>query len=245
MFTLLDFTINDCANAPKPVGRAKKSTATKTAEDNIPWDQVPDDVYDNIDIVEGNAEGTKSFVYKKKRNGSKSDSQDIDNRPGNVYPEIIFDLISKYIKPEDVGRFAGINKSTYAITRTKSFWQNLYQNYCENSPLLPVRNRIENSYRIYGLRQRVIRALYHTYIIFMYRVLKHPLYDWRPAELLHKKCVNVWYSKAPDSPNWLISFKFKKGQPAENNGVVDVIEELGRVNANPEESNQVLEVCII
>lgn len=239
---ITDFTINDCANAPKPVGRVKKSTASETAIADIPWDQIPDDAFDNIDIVEEiNADGTKNLVYTKKKNGTKPELDVIADRPGIVYPEIVWYQISKYIKPEDIGNFAGINKTTYAITKLNSFWRSIYQCHCENNPKLPDRLKIENSYRNYGLRQRVIRALYHTYDLFIQQVFQQSFHDSKPHDLVRRRCVNVWFCKG--TSHWSIYFKFKKLQPTANKADIDIIEELGRIDANPEESSQVMEVC--
>lgn len=226
------------------MGRVKKSTANEAEVADIPWDQVSHDAIDHFDIVEEiYADGTKNFVYKKKINSSKSEPDDIKTRPGIIYPEIVWYQISKYIKPEDIGNFAGINKTTYSITGQKSFWRAIYKRYCENNTKLPNRLKIENSYRNYGLRQRVIRALYHTYDVFIQKVFQQSFHDCKPHELVRRRCVNVWFCKG--ASNWSIFFKFKKVQPMANIGDIDIIEELGRIDANPEESSQVLEVCII
>lgn len=232
-----DFTINDSANAPKPVGRVKKSTAVEPVAD-FSWDQIQDDDFDIVEEIA--ADGTKNFVYRKKKN-SKSEFVNIEDRPGVVYPEILWYQISKYIKPEDIGNFAGINKTTYAITRQKSFWRTIYKRYCERSPKLPDRLRIENSFKNYGLRQRVIRALYHTYDVFVKKVAQQALHDSKPHELVKRRCVNVWFCKG--TSHWSIYFKLKKLWPMERNGQFDFIEELGRIDANPEENAQVLQVC--
>ncbi|XP_072932452.1 transmembrane protein 183 [Epargyreus clarus] len=233
-----DFTINDSANAVKPVGRVKKSVAEPVPE--VSWDQIEDD---DLDIEEQvNADGTKQFVYKKKRNTSKSEVDDIDCRPGVVYPEIVWYLISQYIKPEDVGHFAGINKTTYSITKRESFWRTLYKRYCQNSKKLPERLRIENSYKLYGLRQRVIRALYHTYELFIKKVAKEAIQDSRPHQLVKRVCVDVWYRKGLSNSS--VFFKFKKLYPVQRieREQLDFVKELGRIDANPEEDSQVLQV---
>ncbi|XP_034829137.1 transmembrane protein 183 [Maniola hyperantus] len=230
-----DFTINDCANAPKPVSRVKKSVTTEPKPEKS-WDELQDDDFDIIE--ETNADGTKSFVYKKKRNHSKSET-DFQECPGVVYPEIVWYLISSYIKPEDVGNFAGINQATYSITKRESFWRALYKRYCQNNPKLPEKLRIENNYKLYGLRQRVIRALYHTYDVFIQKVQRQASHDSHPHELVRRRCVNVWYCKGPTY--WSVYFKLKKLKP-ERVKRVHFIEELGRIDANPEEDSQVLQV---
>ncbi|CAG9787975.1 unnamed protein product [Diatraea saccharalis] len=232
-----DFTINDCANAPKPVGKLKKSVDAAPPVE-LSWDQIQDEECDLVEEYDEN--GIKSIVYRKKRNHSKSEGDNNENA-GVIYPEIVWYLISKFIKPEDVGRFAGINKSTYAMTKRESFWRLLYQKYCKNNPNLPERLRLENSYKVYGLRQRVIRALYHSYEVFTKKVVNQSAHDSKPHELVKRCCVNVWFTKGLH--HWLIYFKFKKLHPMQRlQNTASLIEELGRVDANPEENSQVLQV---
>lgn len=235
--------MNDSANALKPVARVIKSVTTDSVVSDLAWDEISED---DLDIVEEkDADGTKSIVFKKKRNHSKTDIND-SGRPGIVYPEIIWYLISWYIKPEDIGNFAAINKATYAITKRESFWRTLYYRYCQYHPKLPQRLCIENSYKLYGLRQRVIRALYHTYDVFIKRILQQAPHDCQPHQLVKRRCVNVWYCKGPS--HWSVYFKLKKLQPmrrVEMNRNIDFIEELGRIDANPDEDSQVLQVSVI
>lgn len=230
-----DFTINDSANAPKPVGRVKKSVETEAVPEKT-WEDLQDD---DFDIIEGlNADGTKNFVYKKKRNHSKTETENNDN--AIEYPEIVWYLISPYIKPEDVGNFARINKATYAITKRESFWRALYKRYCQNNPKLPEKLRIENSYKLYGLRQRVIRALYHTYDVFVKKISQQATQESQPHQLVRRRCVNVWYCKAQSY--WFVYFKLKKSNTDTRVKSLDFIEELGRIDANPEMDSQVLQV---
>lgn len=180
-------------------------------------------------------------MYKKKKN-SKSESDKIEDRPGIEYPEIVWYLISPYIKPEEVGTFARINKATYSITLRESFWRALYKRYCQNNPKLPDKLKIENSYKLYGLRQRVIRALYHTYEVFIRRVIQQASQESRPHNLVKRRCVNVWYCKG--ATYWFVYFKLKKFNPENRIKTLNFIEELGRIDANPEEDSQILQVCI-
>lgn len=224
------------------MGKLKKSVVTEPPSSELSWDQLQDGDFDIIEEV--NEDGIKNFVYKKKRNHSKSETANINEQSGIDYPEIVWYHISKYIKPEDVGRFAGINTTTYALTKTETFWRSLYRDYCENHPKLPERLRLENSYKVYGLRQRVIRALYHTYDVFVKKIAQNAAHDSRPHLLVKRRCVNVWFCKGPLL--WSIFFKFKKQFPLqrlETTGL-NFIEELGRVDANPEEDSQVLQVIV-
>ncbi|XP_063826343.1 putative transmembrane protein 183BP [Ostrinia nubilalis] len=228
-----DFTINDSANASKCGDKIKKSVCTVPAPEDLSWDQIDDD----LDIVEEvNEDGTKTFVYKKKKHPKQDD---MDARPGIVYPEIVWYMIARFIRPEDVGRFAAINKATYAITKRESFWTSLYKDYCQGHPKLPYRLRLENSFRVYGLRQRVIRSLHHTYDVFFKR--EDP--ECRPHRLVKSRCVNIWFDKGPSL--WTIFFKFRKQSAIRkllSSSTNDFVEELGKLDANPEEDSQVLKV---
>lgn len=228
-----DFTINDCANAPKPVKAIRKPAPVLKPTMEVSWDEADDDTEFIPEIA---ADGTKHLVFTKKKNKSS-----IDERPGIEYPEILFYLLSKYIKPEDIGSFARINKSAYSVTKSKAFWILQYKRHCENHPDLPDRLRAD-SLKAYGLRQTVIRALYHTYDKFTRRICRK---DAHPSVLVNWVCVNVWYKRG--LTYWNVYFKLKKPQvpTGQNNVEKDMIEELGRVDANPEEGALVLMVCIL
>lgn len=43
------------------------------------------------------------------------------------YPADLWFLISGYIRPEDVGRFALICRQSYNVTRSSGFWRQLYR----------------------------------------------------------------------------------------------------------------------
>jgi hypothetical protein len=233
-----DITLYDSADSPTPVIKLKKSVQTVRPGD-LSWEQVHDE-YNIVEEMDDN--GTKKFVYKNKKNHSKSDD-DVDNRPGVVYPEIVWYHIARFIKPEDICRFACINKSTYSMTKRENFWRMLYKKHCEYHPNLPERLRLENSFRTYGLRQRVIRALYHTNDVLVNRIAQQAAHDSKPHELVKQRCVNVWFYRRPK--HWSIFFKFKKLYPhikVETITKNDLLEELGRIDANPEESCQVLQV---
>ncbi|XP_063534840.1 putative transmembrane protein 183BP [Cydia strobilella] len=228
-----DFTLKDSADAPKPIRRLKKAQITDTGE--VSWDEMAD--YDLVQEID--AEGYKRYIYKKKSNAKLE--VDIDKRPGIIYPEIVFYLISAYIKPEQIGNFAAINKASYACTQRESFWRNLYKRYCQGHSRLPPRLRIENSFKVYGLKQRVIRALHHTYSVFVHKIELDAIQESRPHRLVKRLCVNVWYNKGPIY--WLVYFKLKKvplERPQNENG--NMLDELDRIDANPDEDCQVLQV---
>lgn len=194
-------------------------------------------------MEETNADGTKNLVYRKRFTQSVSCDENAQDTQGVVYPEIVWNLISKHLKPEQIGSFAGINRVCYALTKRESFWRTLYQRHCQYNSKLPARLRIEDSCKLYGLQQRVIRALYHTYKVFTKNVSIEARQDSQLHLLVKRRCVNVWYHKGMS--DWKVYFKFKKSNPYRKNRPseqADFIEEWGRIEANPEEDSQVLQV---
>ncbi|CAG4928859.1 unnamed protein product [Colias eurytheme] len=211
---------------PKKKGQKKAKNSTIYAHIREHDRNLEDEVIDD--------EASEIKKSNKKKRNHTSEGDNIDNRPGVVYPEIIWYLISAFVHPEDVGTFAAINKSTYAITKRESFWYSLYKRYCANHMQLPKKLRIEENYRAYGLRQRVIRALYNTHDVFLERTAKESVYDSRPHALVGRRCVNSWFTKG--QLNWSVFFKLKK------QGEIIVKDDTGRVDANPEEGTKVLQV---
>lgn len=203
------------------------------------WEDLDDN--DNDLIEEINSDGSKSLVSVKKNEHSKNETE----YEGVIYPEIVWYLISSYIEPEDIGHFAGINKATYAITKRESFWRALYLKYCKNHPRLPEKLCIENSFVAYGLRQRVIRALYYTYNKLFNRACDASLIEHSPHQLVRRRCINLWYHKARSC--YMIYFKFRKQIVHQQLSVdkINFIRELGRIDANPDDNCQVLQVCNI
>ncbi|GBP47222.1 Transmembrane protein 183 [Eumeta japonica] len=234
-----DVTLYDSANAPKCVTRLKKWNTVEPSDVINSWDDCNEDEFDVIE--ETNDDGTTQLVFSRKKKKKKPEQVSMDNRPGCVYPEIIWYFISRYVKPEEIGTFAAINKTTYAITNTESFWRSIYSRYCENSPKLPETLKMENNCSAYGLRQRVVRALYYTYDAFTSRVL-NPDRGKKPHQLLKMQCVNMWYSKGQS--HWSICFKFKRPNPLEGtkSEIPDIMEELSRIDINPDDNKVILQV---
>lgn len=150
---------------------------------------------------------------------------------GNVYPEIVWYWISAFIDPLDIPSFAAINKAAYSITQRESFWYSIYNRYCKGDELLPEKLRIDDTYKPYGLRQRVIRALYYTYGAMVDIAGVYELERTTPHTLLNRKCIGAWCSKG--ELNWKTYIKFKKSSR-------EIFQDKGRVLTNPEEDNAVL-----
>ncbi|CAK1541924.1 unnamed protein product [Leptosia nina] len=207
-----------------PKKKGQKKAKQSTIYYCIKEQQNEDSTIDDVDI---------------KKNKSKNRHQvhdDSDTEPGVFYPEIVWYLISVFIEPADIGTFARICKATYNITKRESFWLCIYNLYCRKDKRLPERLRIEENYRAYGLRQRVIRALYYTYDPFVVRTseLEHKM---TPQSLLKRNCVNTWYNKLQS--HWIVYLKFRKHKPINHNMINN---NEGRVDANTEQDTKVLQI---
>lgn len=67
------------------------------------------------------ADGNKKILIKK------GDDSLQDESTGFIYPLDLWFLISEYITPECVGKFASICKSSYHVVQTAKFWYHLYK----------------------------------------------------------------------------------------------------------------------
>lgn len=125
----------------------------------------------------------------------------------NIYPSDIWYLISEYISPEDVGRFALISRQTYAITTTMKFWKNLYKRYLCANVALPIRLQPDCMARPGGIRACAIRSLFYTYQLFVQRLVKQSQQDFH---LLVKRYVDrIWFSQI-NNTKWIYFYKLKR-----------------------------------
>lgn len=144
----------------------------------------------------------------------------------NTYPNDIWYLISEFIQPEDVLRFALICKQTYAVTTTIKFWNTLYKRFYSAQIELPVRLQPDCMARPGGIRACSIRSLYFTYAPFVQRLLKQPKQDFH---LLVKRYVErFWYNRITNT-KWQYLFKLKR-RPMQGSRVAES-EALHRRNA--------------
>lgn len=179
---------------------------------------------------------------KKKINYETSQTE------GNEYPLDIWFLISEYIQPEDVGRFAGICKTAFAVVCRAKFWFSLYRRYYRSIPTLPERLQPECMLRLYGVRASVIRALFYTYTPFSNRIATITTFEQHPDTLVRRQCITMWHRK--QNKQWFYYFKLKNNLDflLSHNGQLnrrkqpDLIEMLEDVSANSEENCRVLVV---
>ena len=85
------------------------------------------------------------------------------------FPSEIWILLSDYIQPENVGRFAQICKITYNIVSSQGFWRRLYKRHYDSLHHcdLPQRFQPDCMSRPRGLRAAVIRMLHLTHPRFL------------------------------------------------------------------------------
>lgn len=146
---------------------------------------------------------------KKLTKNSKANEDNLSDgeQAFNEYPNDIWFLISEYIKPEDVVRFALICKQTYAITTTVKFWRNLYRRYYNRMIELPVRLQLDCMTRPGGLRACTIRSLFFTYPLFVNRLLAQSQQDFHA--LIKRRLVQFWYQQI-NHGKFLYFFKLKR-----------------------------------
>ncbi|KRT83271.1 hypothetical protein AMK59_3706 [Oryctes borbonicus] len=253
--TFGDVTLNDFANSTVCKNRLKKSSSNVThvikelEEDNKGWDEKLDEL--EGDFVETRDEdGNVKYVLQKTDGKKRSKSKNVtrnyrESQGGYDYPMDIWFLISEYIGPEDVGRFAGICKTSFAVTNTAKFWFNLYKRYYKSVPNLPERLQPECMLRFYGIRTSVVRALYYMYPPFVERLRATVTFEIHPDCLNRRLCICMWFHK--QNAYWYYCFKLKENNIQSRAKLSsykkpDLIEMLEDVTANCEEHCRILEV---
>ncbi|XP_015591498.1 transmembrane protein 183A isoform X2 [Cephus cinctus] len=261
-----DVTINDFANSPTGVhARLKKATTsvssevkqvmTKQEDDDRAWDEKFDDFNEVTELSEeANDDKPEDGIKKQSRHRKKGKSitQPLIDEGGIDYPLDLWFLISEYISPEAVGKFASICKSSCHVVKTAKFWFHLYKRYYKSVPGLPERLQPECMVRLYGLRACVIRTLHYTYFAFRdNRIPNYYAAHREPYALVKRQCCLMWHKKG--KARWYFFFKMKdvsntqsislKQLDRTGNRKPDLVEILEDVSANPEEGCKVLRVA--
>ncbi|XP_028261877.1 transmembrane protein 183A isoform X2 [Parambassis ranga] len=203
---------------------------------------------DELDPEEEGESDTKAARKKKnKRRKESSESSD-----GEDYPVDIWLVLSSYIRPEDVCRFALICRNAWTVTCTAAFWTRLYRRHYKNDVDLPFRLQPDSIDRMRCLRACVIRSLFHLYEPFSLRVSKIPsLPETTPTTLLNSKCLLFWVRKVvgtrPEAL-WEFNFKFIKQQGHGKNGCATSLRmprQYKDVHMNPDSDCCVLQVTTL
>ncbi|KAF7663804.1 hypothetical protein LDENG_00200670 [Lucifuga dentata] len=176
------------------------------------------DSSDDLDPEEDG--GNENKVGRKKKNKRRKESS--ESSDGEEYPVDIWLVLSSYIRPEDVCRFALICRNAWTVTCTAAFWTRLYKRHYKMDADLPCRLQPDSVDRMCCLRARVIRSLFHLYEPFSMRVSKIPaLPESTPTTLLNSKCLLFWFKKIlgtrPEAM-WEFNFKFIKQDGNKKNG---------------------------
>jgi len=251
-----DVTLGDFANCGAGPGKARMKKAvtnilaskvkditlqpTKSTTEDKDWfeksldefvfDSAPEDEED--ECYRDNNAGRR----KKRSSSSKSGTDS-----GLDYPIDIWFILGEYIKPENVGRFACLCKSAYAVTQASKFWIRFYRRYYTPMENLPIRLTPECMGRQYALKSCVIRSLYYFYPLFMERLKNRKQVE--PDTLIKRTCMTMWNQKGRMKFHYFFKlkesndedFQYRSHQP-------DLIEMLGDINANSEKRCKVLQV---
>ncbi|KAK8746753.1 hypothetical protein OTU49_017176 [Cherax quadricarinatus] len=237
-----DITVNDFANNESQKRfRQKKKTTMKTIinevkmlqvkEEDKAWDEKSDD-----DKCGQNEETIpEQITGKNRRKARKSTSVDGE---GINYPLDIWFIISEYLRPEDVGRFATTCQATYYVTTTAKFWFSMYRRHYTWVPELPTQLADWNMDYTEGLRAAVIRSLFFMYAPFSARIAgKKPLRA-DPTQLLRSQCVLQWHVKV--GAQYKYFFKFARSKQNKDCIKCHFHQDTG-VNFNPEATCYILE----
>ncbi|XP_032679804.1 transmembrane protein 183B isoform X2 [Odontomachus brunneus] len=256
-----DVTIDDFANTLQIHRRLKKAATNVsnkvkervTKEEKL-WDEtneslLQDNMKEDIDKV-------PRVNTKKGKRKFKSLKEDTKEDEGIDYPLDIWFIISEYIPPETVGKFARICRSSYYVTTTAKFWFHLYKTYHEYVPDLPERLQPECMMRQHGLRACVIRALHYNYFTsLLQREIDNVPYlrQEEPHSLVRRKCTHMWHKEGKIRCYFFFKLKetskYRNSSLKENNKCnsekTEFIEMLEDVSVNSEDGCKVLRVTCV
>lgn len=157
------------------------------------------EVLDDEDVTEA----TQTLA---KANKSPNELEVNADHSYNYFPDDIWFLISEYICPEDITRFALICKQTHDITATLKFWRNVFNRYYDTNVDLPVRLQKDCMARPRGLRACAIRSLFYTYSPFVARLPTQSQQDFH--SLVKRRIIQFWYEQT--GGNYMYFFKLKR-----------------------------------
>nr|XP_050869151.1 putative transmembrane protein 183BP [Vespula vulgaris] len=191
------------------------------------------------------------FHKKHSRNQKKKSNEEIRECNGIDYPLDIWFIISEYIKPEAIGKFACICRSSYYVTTTAKFWFHLYKTYYKFVPGIPERLQPHWMVLRHELRLCVIRTLHYSY--FAERSISNyvsQLQQREPHSLVKRQCSLMWHKTGLN--RWYFFFKLKEISRICNGTLIQQnkniheqmndVERAEKINGNPEEGCKLLHV---
>ncbi|KAL3286239.1 hypothetical protein HHI36_000750 [Cryptolaemus montrouzieri] len=236
-----DVTVYDFANSKVVNNRLKKPSTSVTyvvkkeleVKDN--WDD------DDDNETESTVNNNGNIRRRKKQQNAVREQPSED---GNDYPFDVWFIISNYIAPEDVGRFAAICKTSLEVVLSVQFWIALYKRYYKKE-CLPETYQPNCLLRYFGLRTSVIKALYLMYPPFIARTYQIGTGGITHPDILKgKKCVGLSFRKQGKKFCYYFKFKLNNSVPFYRNEMKqqNIIELLNDIQANPDEDNCILKV---
>ena len=249
-------TISSFANA--------KSTGSRMTKNVKPVDITTDADIDN-DIEMDNPEPEEETFSRRVKNETKSEVM----WNGEIsYPYDLWEILSEYISPESVGKFACLCKNAYLAIKRVSFWLNLHDIYAvrvarkaylkKGQQILPAKlqNDYVNRFCQGNLRTLVIRSLFFTHEPFTKRLLTIQN-QIDPHSIVGLVCISAWtsrkastyryYFKVTSTQDKSKNFEFDEQTDSE---IEDDIpwylhpdDHTTDISISPEESCQLLQVC--
>lgn len=213
---IVDISIKDYADADqlKSNGRIRKSVRTPIKIEAAAAAVAADDEYEALDVDDDDVVvdiTAKKSSKSKISNAAAAMAVTENEHIYNDFPNDIWFLISEFVAPEDVPRFALICKQTYAITTTLKFWKNLYRRFYKAGVELPIRLQLDCMARWRGTRACTIRSLFFTYPLFVNRTLVQPQQDFH--SLVKRRVVQFWFQQVSPSKFWYFYKLKRKLQP--------------------------------
>lgn len=143
------------------------------------------------------------------------------------YPPIVWRLIADYILPEDVSRFGAICWDSYAVVNSPSFWLRMYSDFYSvdragnegkrvdayevmalpEDLIRPTADYRTREVLLIGLKNKVIRLLYHRYRPFVSRLYSPQNSVPNPHALVGLHCLEASCEKASSASK--NAFKFR------------------------------------
>ncbi|XP_043265327.1 transmembrane protein 183 isoform X2 [Colletes gigas] len=257
-----DVTIDDFANTSRTHARFKKAAMNVSSEVKLKGatqdEELLNKMNENYAVdpfdVDKSKKNSKDVLTNERRNRKSriSEASTEEETEGIDYPLDVWFIISEYINPEAVGKFARICRSSYYVTTTGKFWFHLYKSYYRFIPGLPERLQPHCMVHMHGLRASVIRTLHYTYFVLNRKVNDvFYLQQDEPHSLVKRKCCSMWHKEG--KLRWYFYFKLKQVPNSSRNTLKekrksktrDFLEILEDVTANPEEDCKVLRVICL
>lgn len=194
----------------KSNGRIRKNVGA-SIKTEVAAVAIANDEYEALDVDDAAVDIIgKKFSKTKITNGTTA-SATADDHIYNEFPNDIWFLISEFIAPEDITRFALICKQTYAVTTTLKFWKKVYRRHYRAGVELPIRLQLDCMTRPRGIRSCTIRSLFFTYPLFVNRTLAQPQQDFHT--LVKHRVIQFWFQQVSSTKFWYFYKLKRKLQP--------------------------------